>query len=84
MHKIIIAYSCEYFKALLSHDVIETKNNQVNFTFDKKVFSELINYLYSGDVSLSEHNISGLIEMSNYIQVIISICYNTFIYIINY
>ena len=69
MHKIIIAYECDYFKALLSNDVIETRNNEVTFTFDKKAFSEIINYIYSGDVTLSVDNISELIEISNYLQV---------------
>ena len=69
MHKIIIAYECNYFKALLSNDVIETRNNQVNFTFDKKAFSELINYIYSGDIKLSIENISDIIEIADYLQV---------------
>ena len=69
MHKIIIAYECNYFKALLTNDVIETRNNQVNFTFDKKAFSEIINYIYSGDIKLSIENISELFKIADYLQV---------------
>ena len=64
-----MAYSCDYFKALLSNDVIETRNNEVIFTFDKKAFSEIINYIYSGDLILTVDNISKLIDIANYLQV---------------
>ena len=74
MHKIIIAYECNYFKDLLSNDVIKTRNNndyylEVNFAFDKKAFSDLINYIYSGDIKLTIENISELFEMADYLQV---------------
>ena len=69
MHKILIAYECDYFKALLSNDVIETRCNQVNFTFDNKAFAELLEYIYSGVIILSVNNISSIIEISDYFQV---------------
>ena len=81
MHTIIIAYACGYFRTLLSNDVIETRNNQVNFTFDKKAFSELINYIYSGDIKLSIENISELLEIADYLQVHLLLYYTIIIQI---
>ena len=72
----VISYESHYFKALLSNDVIEMRNNQVDFTFDDNAFRELITYIYTGDITLSDENITDLIDMSNYFQVLVPFSYD--------
>ena len=56
---------------MLSSDVLETRNNEVHFEdkFKNKAFSDVIDYIYSGNITLSIDNITDIFEISNYLQV---------------
>ena len=49
--------------------MIETRENQVKLTFDDNLFSDVIEYIYTGEISLLENNIKEYVEISSYLQI---------------
>ena len=68
IHQQVLIERCRYFKNMLQSNLKETNATSVSFAFDVDVVETIIQYLYSGTISLNGENIIDIIITSSYMQ----------------
>ena len=67
--------SCsDYFRAMFSHDMLESKSDQLELpAIQSSGFEPLLNYAYSGKLKLNLLNIGDVLATSSFLQVMFAI-----------
>ena len=70
VHKNILAAISCYFQGLFRSDMKEAKENNVDFgVIDEPIVTELLNFIYSGIISITFDNIRSLLRASDYLLI---------------
>ena len=61
-HKLVLAATIPYFHAMFTHDMVQSKQSEIVLdegggTIDPNAFEALINFAYSGKVTISTSNV---------------------------
>jgi len=70
-HRIVLAATVPYFHAMFTHDMAESRQDEVEVRsecMDPSSMEALINFAYSGKVSISTNNVQNLMMASSYLQ----------------
>lgn len=68
-HKSILAVSSPYFMAMFSHDMLERRSNSVKLKdIDADTLERILEYIYSGEIHLTEGNVQNILSTSNIFQ----------------
>lgn len=68
-HKAILAYRSEYFKAMLSHDTIESQKSQVEIKDVKpEIMQNILEYFYTSKLNINLDNLQDLLEAGTRFQ----------------
>ncbi|XP_037896068.1 kelch-like protein 3 [Glossina fuscipes] len=69
VHKEVLATASPYFAAMLQHDLKEKAEGKVTFTnVEPTVMKAIVDYLYSGEITITEDNITALFFASDFLQ----------------
>ncbi|CAG2183085.1 unnamed protein product, partial [Oppiella nova] len=77
VHRVILSASSPYFEALFSNDLLEKESKYVELKdISAKIFDELIEYIYSGELSINGDNVQELVSVANRLELseIVTIC----------
>ena len=70
-HKNVLAISCPYFMAMFSNDMAESHQEKVTLKdIDAQTMSLVLDYIYTGQVLLTEDTVQSLLSASNLFQLI--------------
>ena len=70
VHKNVLASVSCYFQGLLRSDMKEVHENNVDFGMvDEMVVNELLNFIYSGKISITFDNVRSLLQASDYLLI---------------
>ena len=70
VHKNILAAVSCYFQGLFRSDMKEVPENNVDFSMvDETVVNELLHFIYSGEISITFHNIRSLLKAADYLLI---------------
>ncbi len=68
-HRIVLAAAVPYFHAMFTHDMAESKQREVEVKgIDPASMEALINFAYSGKVSISTQNVQSLMMGASFLQ----------------
>jgi hypothetical protein len=68
-HKIVLSAFSPYFQAMFSSNLIENQTNRVFMpNVDFKTLHEMINYAYSGRITLNINNVQSLFQLASLFQ----------------
>ncbi|XP_054724682.1 kelch-like protein 18 [Uloborus diversus] len=68
-HRIILAGTIPYFRAMFTNDMIESKQTEINIKdIDPDAVELLINFAYSGKVQISTSNVQSLLVGASFFQ----------------
>lgn len=66
IHRLVLAAGSDYFDAMFSSKIIESKSNEVNLQkFTIKSMAQVVEYLYTSDVIFNESNLNQLLITSH-------------------
>ena len=65
----VLATASHYFNDMFNSDMKETLISKVSLDYNKHCMNCLLEYIYSGNVCISEENVEEMIEISTYLQV---------------
>ena len=69
-HKNVLAATSPYFKGLFTSDMKEKNEKTVDFSFVKiEVAEDVIRYMYTGQICLTEENIFALLECGDFLLI---------------
>nr|XP_039247552.1 kelch-like protein 3 [Styela clava] len=69
VHKNIVSASSDYFKAMLSHENVETKSGVVELKeFDEVCVKKCVDFIYTGDAYVAKENRETLIGVAHMMQ----------------
>lgn len=70
VHKNVLAAVSCYFQGLFRSDMKEVRENNVDFSMvDETVVNELLHFIYSGEISITFHNIRNLLQATDYLLI---------------
>ena len=70
VHKNVIAAVSCYFQGLFRSDVREVHENNVDLSMvDETGVNELLHFIYSGEISITFHNIRNLLHATDYLMI---------------
>lgn len=70
VHKNILAAVSCYFKGLVRSEMKEVYESNVDFAvIDEAIIEELLNFLYSGEISITFDNVRSLLQASDYLLI---------------
>ncbi|KAM9789658.1 kelch-like protein 18 [Neosynchiropus ocellatus] len=68
-HRIVLAASIPYFHAMFTNDMMECKQDEILMQgMDPSALESLINFAYSGHVSIDQQNVQNLLVGSSFLQ----------------
>lgn len=72
-HKLVLASTMPYFHAMFTHGMIESRQREINLdenggTIDPNAFEALVNFAYSGKVTISTSNVQSLMMTASFLQ----------------
>lgn len=76
-HRLVLAASSPFFKAMLLSDMEESKKHQIVLKdVDPGVMGVILRYLYTSDITLTEQNVQDIFIVANMYQIpsIFSVC----------
>lgn len=79
VHRLVLASSSDYFRAMLSHDMVETREECTDLKgMTVKGIEPLLEYVYSGKLELTLDNIHDVISGATFLQIstAIDLCVN--------
>ena len=69
-HKIILASSSQFFRALLSNNMQETFSREVQLPgINSSVMEALLNFIYTGNVDVTKSNVRHLLEAADFLLI---------------
>ena len=67
-HKIVLASSSDFFAAMLKSDFKESHESKATISGTPEAFQTLLDFAYSGKLSLSLETVIDVMEMAHYLQ----------------
>ena len=68
-HRIVLAANIPYFRAMFTHDMVESKQPDITMhSIDPSAMESLINFAYSGRVTISTSNVQNLMLGASFLQ----------------
>ncbi|XP_074040860.1 kelch like family member 18 [Leptinotarsa decemlineata] len=68
-HKIVLASTIPYFYAMFMNDMIESRNKEIEIKcIDATALEALINFAYSGKVTLDKNNVQSIMIGASFLQ----------------
>jgi len=68
-HRIVLAASIPYFRAMFTHDMMESKQPEVTMhSIDPSAMESLVNFAYTGRVTVSTSNVQNLMVGASFLQ----------------
>jgi len=68
-HRIVLAATVPYFRAMFTHDMIEANKSEIEIqTVDPSAMESLINYAYTGKIVISTNNVQNLMMGASFLQ----------------
>ncbi|XP_015792225.1 zinc finger protein 436-like [Tetranychus urticae] len=64
-HRSVLAASSPYFESILRHDKVAREEITIGWE-DVESFQLLLDYMYSGNVTIDENNVNGLLRLSTH------------------
>ena len=73
-HRVVLASTIPYFHAMFTHDMVESKQSEISLdengeTLDPGSIEALVNFAYSGKLTISTSNVQSLMMTSSFLQV---------------
>ncbi|XP_063444753.1 kelch-like protein 24 [Mytilus trossulus] len=69
-HKVILATFSAYFDAMFSSELSELHQEEVTIhDVDKKTFSKILDFMYTGEIAVTIQNVQDLMSTSSYLQI---------------
>jgi len=68
-HRIVLAASIPYFRAMFTHDMVEAKRPEITMhSIDPSAMETLVNFAYTGRVTISTSNVQNLMLGASFLQ----------------
>jgi len=68
-HRIVLAATVPYFRAMFTHDMIEANQSEIKIhTVDPSAMESLINYAYTGKIVISTSSVQNLMMGASFLQ----------------
>ena len=68
-HRIVLAATIPYFDLMFSHDMLEARQKEIIIQgIDSSSFESLLNFVYTGEIKISEGNVQSIITSASYFQ----------------
>lgn len=68
-HRIVLAATIPYFRAMFTHDMVESKQRDIKIQgIDAAALEALINFAYNGRVVLDTENVQGVMVGASFLQ----------------
>jgi len=68
-HRVVLAATIPYFRAMFTHDMVESKQADITMrSIDPSAMEALINFAYSGRITISTSNVQNLMLGANFLQ----------------
>lgn len=68
-HRIVLAATIPYFRAMFSHDMVESKQKEIVIKgIDATALESLINFAYTGRVAININNVQSLMFGASFLQ----------------
>ncbi|TGZ73452.1 hypothetical protein CRM22_001507, partial [Opisthorchis felineus] len=65
-HRVVLATGSKYFEAMFSHSVFESCSDSVTINdVDEAVLVQLVNFLYTGEIVITEEHVEGMLAASD-------------------
>lgn len=77
VHKFFIAACSEYFRAMLKHDTLESKNSQVHLQgIGPTAMKDIIDFCYSRNINLTNENVQETLIAASILQIkeLVTLC----------
>ena len=72
-----------FFRGMFNNECSETIESKVQLDFHNETLNDVIDYVYSGIIKMTNSNIEHVIEISRYFLVCSNQMFNLYIYIYN-
>ena len=67
-HRVVLAVGSEYFKALFRCGLQESRSDPVQLTMEPHILANIIDYMYTGEIELTDDNVESLVEACDVLQ----------------
>ncbi|XP_033725796.1 kelch-like protein 18 [Pecten maximus] len=68
-HRIVLAATIPYFHAMFTHDMVESKQDEISMQgIDPNALESLVNYAYNGKVEIDSHNVQSLLVAASFLH----------------
>ncbi|ELU00416.1 hypothetical protein CAPTEDRAFT_151000 [Capitella teleta] len=68
-HRIVLAATVPYFNAMFTHDMVESKQNEIAIKgIEASALSDLVTFAYSGSVQIDSMNVQNLLVGASFLQ----------------
>ena len=69
-HKVVLASSSAYFEAMFTRGMMESREQEIELHgIDSTSLEQLVNFMYTSNIEISEDNVQNLLPVSNVIQI---------------
>ena len=68
-HRLVLAATCRYFRALFSSGLTEATQGEVTLDdLDAEVMRNIVDYMYSGNIDIQRSNVKDVLEACEFLQ----------------
>ena len=67
-HRVVLAASSDYFKAMFRRGFKESASDTVELTIEPEILTSMIDYIYTGEIQLTVDNVEGLVNACDVLQ----------------
>ena len=69
-HKLVLKSSSDYFSAMFNSGMKETESNRIEVDFEFDLMSALIDFIYTGEMTVTSDNVYGLYQASDFYGIV--------------